>query len=269
MSIGFLRLRVFTGRILVCYNKNDIYRRKEIGDQMLRIAICDDKKDCRTIIARYCENYCLERKQEFVYYEYDTGEQFLETDKETDIVFLDIEMQGMDGLQVKDILCGRGGELRIIFVSGHEEAIPDAFGRRVYGFLRKPFSYEAFAKKLDVALADFVEQEIYIACKNRGNVCRIEVSRILFIQADGKYTKIFLWGTDEYVFSDQSIGSWKQELCDNDFGMCHRSYLVHFPYIKNICQEILVADGSRIPVSRRMEREFRDAYRQYVWRKAR
>lgn len=236
---------------------------------MLRIAICDDKKDCRTIIARYCENYCLEKKQEFVYYEYDTGEQFLETDKETDIVFLDIEMQGMDGLQVKDILCGRGGELRIIFVSGHEEAIPDAFGRRVYGFLRKPFSYETFAKKLDVALADFVEQEIYIACKNRGNVCRIEVSRILFIQADGKYTKIFLWGTDEYVFSDQSIGSWKQELCDNDFGMCHRSYLVHFPYIKNICQEILVADGSRIPVSRRMEREFRDAYRQYVWRKAR
>lgn len=236
---------------------------------MLRIAICDDKKDCRTVIVRYCEHYCMERKMEFAYYEYDTGEQFLKADMEADILFLDIEMQGMNGLQVKDDLCRRGGKLCIVFVSSHEEAIPDAFGRQVYGFLRKPISYEALEKKMDEALADFVEQETCIICRNMGNVCKVEVSRILFIQAEGKYTKIFLQGTDDYVFSDRNIGSWKQELCDNDFGMCHRSYLVHFPHIKNICQEILMTDGTRIPMSRRMEREFRDTYRKYVWRKAR
>ncbi len=236
---------------------------------MIRIAICDDEKDCRTSLMQACERYCRERELEWVCLEYETGEDLLEAYEAADLLLLDVEMHGIDGIGVKDVLGSRRGELRIIFVSGHEEAICDAFGRGVYGFLKKPLAYGELEKKLDAVLSDFLETESYVTCTNTGCKKNVLVSRILYIQASGKYTKVFLTGAEEYVFSDRSIGSWKQELKADDFCMCHRSYLVHLAYVKRLQQEVWLSDGSRLPMSRRMERELREAYREYVWRKAR
>lgn len=81
-------------------------------------------------------------------------------------------------------------------------AICDAFGRGVYGFLKKPLAYGKLEKKLDAVLSDFLETEAYVTCTNTGCKKNVLVSRILYIQASGKYTKVFLTGAEEYVFSD-------------------------------------------------------------------
>lgn len=96
-------------------------------------------------------------------------------------------------------------------------AICDAFSRGVYGFKKKPLAYGKLEKKLDAVLSDFLETEAYVTCTNTGCKKNVLVSRILYIQASGKYTKVFLTGAEEYVFSDLSIGSWKQELKAGSF----------------------------------------------------
>lgn len=68
-------------------------------------------------------------------------------------------------------------------------------------------------------MSDFLETEAYVTCTNTGCKKNVLVSRILHIQASGKYTKVFLTGAEEYVFSDLSIGSWKQELKAGSFFM--------------------------------------------------
>lgn len=234
---------------------------------MIQIAICDDEKKYRKELAEYCYKYCNERKYEFCCREYASGTELLK-DGEADILLLDVEMAGMDGLQVKDLLGQQRADTRILFISNHEEALPEAFGRQVYGFLKKPVDYREFERKLDIVVEDLMERGGYILYESTDSICKIPINQILYIQADGKYTKIFLWDEEEYVFSDKSIGAWKEELGLNDFGMCHRSYLVNLFYVKRIQADITLANHQHIPVSRRMEKEFRDNYRAYIWRKA-
>lgn len=234
---------------------------------MIQIAICDDEKVYRKELEEYCYRYCKERKIEVCCREYASGTELLK-DGEADILLLDVEMSGLNGLQIKDILGRERIDTRILFVSSHEEALPEAFGRQVYGFLKKPIDYPELERKLDIVIEDLMERGNYILYESTDGIRKIPTNQILYIQADGKYTKIFLLDEEDYVFSDKSIGVWREELGLNDFGMCHRSYLVNFFYVKRLQTDITLANHQHIPVSRRMEKEFRDNYRAYIWRKA-
>ena len=70
-------------------------------------------------------------------------------------------------------------------------AIRDAFGRGVYGFLKKPLAYGKLEKKLDAVLSDFLETEAYVTCTNTGCKKNVLVSRILYIQASGNIRRSF------------------------------------------------------------------------------
>lgn len=234
---------------------------------MIRIGICDDEKHYRETIREYCVGYFGERGLEYQCKEYSSGEELLQ-DARMDILFLDVEMAGIDGIQVKDFFQKERTETKIIFISSHEEAMADAFGRHVYGFLKKPLVCANFEKKLDVVVAELEEENRFVLSDLFGEMNKILIRRIMYIQAEGKYTKIFLENQEDYVFSDKNLGTWKTELGEEDFGICHRSYLVNFYYIKKIQDaEVLVGDV-RIPLSRRMEKEFKENYRKYIWRKA-
>lgn len=235
---------------------------------MIKIAICDDEEQQRKIVTEYCHRYCEERHIEYRCEEYASGEELL-LDAQADIMLLDIEMTGLDGLQVKDILQRQKSDIRILFVSRHEDVISEAFGRQVYGFLRKPVDYGLLQKKMDVILEDLEEQGRYILCDISGEIRKVSVNRLRYIQADGKYTKLFLEGEKEYIFSGKSIGMWKKELETDGFGMCHRSYLVNFYYVNGAGGEITLKGEGSVPISRRMEKEFHEAYKKYLWRKAR
>lgn len=69
--------------------------------------------------------------------EYERGEDLLEN-LNADILLLDIKMDGLDGIEIKNILQHQKSRTGILFLSNYLEAIPEAFGRQVYGFLKKP-----------------------------------------------------------------------------------------------------------------------------------
>jgi len=234
---------------------------------MIRIGICDDEKYYRETIREYCAGYFDVRGLEYQCKEYSSGEELLQ-DKGMDILFLDVEMAGIDGIQVKDFLQKERTETKIIFISSHEEAMADAFGRHVYGFLKKPLEYEQFERKIGTIVTELEEENSFVLSGIWGDVKKIPVNKVSYIQADGKYTKIFLVDDEEYVFSDKCISRWKEELGTNNFGICHRSYLVNYFYIKKIQDAVVLADGSQIPISRRRGKEFKENYKKYIWRKA-
>lgn len=235
---------------------------------MLTIAICDDDRMYREEAAEYCRRYGEKQRLDYKIKLYGSGEELLE-DVPSDILLLDVEMAGVDGLHVKEILQRQKVETAILFISSHQEVIQEAFGRQVYGFLKKPLEYEIFQKKMDIVLEDLAEQNRYIMCETSTGVRKILLNQIQYIQAEGKYTKLYLTGEKEYILSDKRIGSWNQDLGNKGFGMSHRSYLVNFCYVRGMEKEIILKDGQQIPMSRRMEKEFREQYKEFIWRKAR
>lgn len=233
---------------------------------MIKVGICDDSVSDRKELLELIERYFAEdsRKTEIV--EYDSGEEFFQSG-EVDILFLDIEMAKMSGIDVKNRLQREQIRTRIVFITSHDEMMEDAFGKQVFGFLRKPIEYEKLKEKLELVLED-MDEEYQVVFTGLGEEHCVYKNRILYIKANGKYSDIILEKEEKY-FSDRSIGEWRKELESRDFFLSHKSYLVNLYHIRQIKDEIILLSGEHVPVSRRMKSATKDAYRNYIRRKAR
>lgn len=236
----------------------------------MNIGICDDQKEYRTELKNCCKRYFEEKAIAYSLYEYCSGEEFAASyTNELDILLLDIEMDEINGINVKDSLQKQKKDIKILFVSSHEEMLSEAFGREVYGFLQKPVAYEKFAMKMDTMIEDITDQEQFVIIEENGKIKKIYIQDIFYIKAHGKYTEIYIRNGGEYIFSSKSIQDWTEELQMFGFGQCHRSYLVNYFNIRKIQSEILLQDGTNIPVSRRKRNEIEAEYKKFVWRRAR
>jgi len=233
--------------------------------RMINIAICDDERIYRDSISECCKHYGEEHNLEIEITEYASGEDLLAAEKAVDILLLDVQMSNIDGLRVKDILGKQKRDTKIIFISSHEEVIAEAFGRQVYGFLRKPVDYGLFCKKLDVVTESLREDNKYIIFETADMIRKILLKDIEYIHSDGRYSEIYVAGEEGYLFSDKSIGAYKKELGE-DFGLSHRSYLVNYMYIESIDKDIVLTSNVHLPLSRRAEKEFKKEYKSYIWR---
>lgn len=244
---------------------------------MIRVAICDDEAWYREELRKYCEKYFEEAHLEYQLKEYASGE---ETQGElirskgqggclTDILILDIEMKAVDGIQLKDAMQEERSEIRILFVTSHEEVITEAFGSHVFGFLKKPVKYQLFQKKMNRIVEDIKHYEKFVIVENASGIKKVYLNQVQYIQAYGKFSQMFLEKESLPVFSEHSISSWRKELEIEGFSLCHKSYLVNFYHIKSIKEDILLKDGTRVPMSRRMQKACKEQYKEYLWYKAR
>ena len=90
---------------------------------MISIAIVDDEKIIREQMKKLIEN----KKQECVIDTYSSGEELLQTNKCYDIAFLDIQMDGMNGIDTARVLRQKADDMVLIFVTGVKEYVFDAF----------------------------------------------------------------------------------------------------------------------------------------------
>lgn len=236
----------------------------------MNIGICDDQQKYRTELIDCCKRYFENKTIKYELYEYNSGEEFsASTTDELDILLLDIEMDRFSGIEIKEYLQRQKQNIKILFVSSHEEMLPEAFGREVYGFLCKPVQYEKFAAKMDAMIEDITDQGRFVVVEENNDMEKIYVQDILYIKAHGKYTEIYVKDDRGYIFSSKSIQEWVEELAMFGFGQCHRSYLVNYYNVRKIQNEILMQDGTSIPVSRRKKNEIEAEYKKFVWGKAR
>lgn len=228
---------------------------------MIRIGVCDDSSQDRRQIAELVRRWGRESRREIELRGYESGEKFLEH-RDTDLLFLDIEMKQIDGITVKNWLQKEQMETRIIFITSHQEMMEEAFGKQVFGFLTKPVDYEKLREKLEAVLDDMEEEYRVIIRGADGERC-VHADQILYIEANGKYCDIRL-ENQTVLFSDKSIGKWEEELADRGFFRCHKSYMIRLYHVRKIESEVLLSDGERIPLSRRIKNELKTAYREYL-----
>lgn len=227
----------------------------------IKIGVCDDSEQERKRIIKYLLQYFTEGKYELELAEYESGEKFLQKN-EADILFLDIEMDGLNGTEVKEKLQEERAKTRIIFTTSHSECMAQAFGERVIGFLQKPVEYMEMKEKLETALK-MIGDGSSIIVKGIDNEILLDTKQILYIKADGKYSDLIL-ETGKSVFSDKGIGSWKEELNTRGFFLCHKSYLVNLYHIQQVGDRIRLSDGIQIPVSKRLKGVLKENYRNYI-----
>ena len=230
---------------------------------MITIGICDDEQKSREILLSFCRQLFVD-KENYEIKEFVSGEEVLKSEK-TDILLLDIEMCGIDGIVVKDELQNQGEEVDILFITNYSEHMQEAYGKNVFGFLHKPLQYLEFQQEMQKIIKDLEARYKSVLIRGIDRYRTIYMRDIVYIKVYGKYVKVHTVLEDNVFFDDRNMKDWEKRLKNSGFVMPHQSYLVNLFWIETVGKEsVLLKNGEAINISRRKKNIFMEEYMKYI-----
>lgn len=232
---------------------------------LFRLAICDDDQRFAQSEEQIARD-CLEQiGMDYEILQYSSGEELIGQARqgllpEIQLLLLDIEMDGTDGIEVKEFFSMRTEVKRILFTTSHSEAMPMAFGLRVIGFLVKPFDREALTKRIRTVVRELAADEL-ITYEDSGQTKTVHLEDIRYIQGEKQYTLLYCAGREPELIR-KTLKEWEALLPKESIIRVHKSYLVNLAHVKRIeSAELIMRDaGEVIAVGRSYKDTVRNQY---------
>lgn len=230
---------------------------------MIRIAICDDERFQAELLQGYVKEWGRVRREPADTAIFPSGDAFLfawEEDKAWDVLLLDIQMSGIDGVELARKLRKTGAALPIVFVTGVGDRMAEGYEVEALHFLIKPINQDKLFACLDRAMEKSLQETALLLDTPDGGELRLSPRDIGAIEAAGRQIRIIL-GSGEALEAKARFREVSQALAPHDFIQCHRSYMVGLRYIRLLRKEQLILDcGAAIPVSRRLFQQVHAAF---------
>ena len=216
----------------------------------MQIAICDDEVSMVQIL----EEKIKKLLPDAVIEKYLSGDELIASGSKPDILFLDIQMPGMDGMETAKVLRQDNEDMILIFVTAAEEYVFQAFDVGAFHYLVKPFSDEKLKEVVTKAVHNIKrssrleKDEKYIMVQTAGSHIKIFLRDIVYAEVYNRKVIIHTRSTDiEYYGKLQELS----DMAGTDFFRTHRAYLVHFKYVEkydatNAIAQMLVANGHKL-----------------------
>ena len=226
----------------------------------LRIAMCDDEEQALSIIS---VAVAATFKRAGVPVEIS---RFLRADRllgwldanACHIIMLDIRMPQADGIRLAEKLRQSHPDAKVVFVSNEESRVFEAFSVNAFFFIRKSRVIEdvtAFCDHYLATLHKNRERQV-VSFRQNGAALSMYPGDIVYVESEGHRQKLWLADKKEPVELSVSMQAVEAELADCGFIRVHKGYLVNNSFIARISgEEILLRDGTRVPISRRRLQE--------------
>ena len=229
----------------------------------MKIAICDDEKSARDILLQMLSEYpdsfsCLDI--------YESGEAFLETHKNYDLLFLDIDMKGMDGIETARKIRLKDKKLKIVYVTAYREYAGKAFSVHAFGYLLKPVKKEKLFAQIEDAKSyreeEKQEEEPLEFVTTEGRVL-LRPGDIYYFEFWNRKIKIST--KDGQMEMKGKISDIREKMLEYGFAAPHKSFVVNMGQIKNIKgYEISLMNGEQIPLSQKQAVGFKETLSKYL-----
>ncbi|MCW6002985.1 LytTR family DNA-binding domain-containing protein [Micromonospora sp. CPCC 205371] len=192
-------------------------------------------------------------------------------DTDVDVVFLDIRMPGLDGMELARVLRRFARPPAIVFVTAYDDAAVDAFDLGVTDYVRKPVQAERIGESLRRVVSSRVvathpaavaraESDPTIPVELAGTTRMLPRSAVRWVEAQGDYARLHTAEGSHLV--RVPLATLAERWADAGFVRIHRSYLVQLRLIAELrlanSGYVVVVDGTELPVSRRHTRELKD-----------
>ncbi|MBQ2737042.1 MAG: response regulator transcription factor [Clostridia bacterium] len=217
-----------------------------------RIHIVDDSPSDTEYLLGLTEDFSKKRGLDFDIRHHSSAESFLfcyEEDKTCDLLLLDIEMPGMDGVTLAKHIRSKNEKISIVFITGYSDYIGEGYDVSALHYLMKPVSKEKFEQVLDRALSRRqMEDRTVIFKANSETVC-ISLSCICYFESFRNYVNAVT--EDGKVYTIRGTLSSYEDQVDSRFMRVGRSYLVNLTKLRRISKtEMTFPNGSVLPVPR-------------------
>ena len=218
---------------------------------MLNTLIVEDELMARKALESLCKKYDYLSLVSIC----ESAESALEilSKNQVDLIFLDIEMPGMSGLELMDKI---PYQPQVVFTTSNKDYAYEAYEYDITDFLKKPITFDRFdksvkkveqrANQLNAIATASAQHEIFI--KSDGRFIRLDYDDIFFFENVGDYIRAATT-LGNFIFHDTMKGL-DLKLKNPRFLKVHRSYIINIGKIKDIEDNTIVIDKSVIPISR-------------------
>lgn len=212
---------------------------------MYKVLIADDEAGIRLLLRKV-----IEKNNGFVVSgEAADGESAVSLAERLnpDVIFMDVEMPGLNGVECAKRIQDINPKVIIIFATGHEEYMPKAFELYAFDYITKPFNIHRIHQTLNRISSLFEQKEnVYssplfqnksglgkIVIKNKEGISLIDEEDIIFIQRENRSTVIYTSDGQRYVTSE-GLSELEERLDKNLFLRSHKSYIINISMVYKI-----------------------------------
>lgn len=225
---------------------------------MLRIGICDDEEYYRDTISVILSEYCNAKQIEYENCTFADGIDLVNSHKQFDIIFLDIEMKTLNGIETARKIRETNMNVPIVYITGYSDYWRRAYSVHAFQFMEKPVGKEQIYQVMN----DFYKM---IQSKND--------DKVLLITDDGvvtlKYSEIYYFYIEKkksvnvYTISakylvKENLGDIYEKLQQDMFYMPHRCCIINLRFVSNVINDydIVMENGDFLPLAQKKKDEF-------------
>ncbi len=231
---------------------------------MISIAVCDDEMlDCCNM-AKEIKEILEETGIPFIVRQFQSGRDLLEAIENFDIIFLDIMMDGLNGMKTAQLLRDKSFEKIIIFISVSRGYVFEAYDVEAFQYLVKPVEHVKLERVLQKAIKKLEShsQEFMIINQDRTRK-KLLLEEIYYFEIRGRVISVH--GVEGIFDYYEQIGMLEEELKGKGFFRCHKSFLINLKYVDSYNrQEILLDTGEKIAIAKRRYEAFCQEILEYM-----
>lgn len=231
----------------------------------MRIVVVDDSRDDAKQLTDFLEQYQREKNTVYQLDVYNSSVDFLEEFKgQYDVIFLDIEMPGSDGLETAREIRQKDKNVGIIFVTNMAQYAVNGYEVDAIDFMVKPVGYYNFTEKLEKAfryVQNHNEKTILLTTKD--GIQKLVLSEIYFIEKERDY---LVFHSKQGIFKQRgSMKELKEKLTQTSIIENNSGCLTNLDYVNRIGKEtVSITTGEELPLSRRLKKSFTQSYMDYM-----
>lgn len=230
----------------------------------MRILICDDDVLVIEQIRKYCQFFfdkihvkCPEPVC------FSDGGTLLADEGEKDILFLDIEMPGINGIYVGNELKRRNENIIIFIVTSYSEYLDEAMRFHVFRYLSKPLDKQRFFRNMKDAVDLYNSMTVKIPVETKQGVHTLPASSVIAVEAQGRKVTVHTTVCD--FESIHNMQYWLELLPKNRFFQTHRSFIINLEHVTDFDRNLVhMSDNQCAYLTKRKYSAFKEAYLLYL-----
>lgn len=223
---------------------------------MLQIAIVDDEENEIDKIYQITSNFFKDKEIEHSIATFTSGEELLDKKADYDLIFLDVQMEGIDGIETAKQIRRNNKKVQFIYITNYTESMKMSFAVHPFAFLEKPIDNEGLCNNLSDYISYY--NEIYkkneVSFKSRNGTVIVNMQDILYFEyIDNRQINVVL-KKSAYSIID-SMNNLQKQFAEHDFLSPHKSFLINMAMIQSFYSSLIMVNGVEIPIARNKRKQ--------------
>ena len=230
---------------------------------MLLIAVVDDDPRDAQILKDCVEEYCRRSDQAVMVHVFHDGLDLIRSTENHDIVFLDIQMKKLDGLETARFIRKISRDSVLIFVTNMAQFAIKGYEVDALDFILKPATMASIVYVMDKAMKRLNDGgQALFSLKTADGPISLSANDIIFVEVFD-HNLVYHTTRGDYTVRGR-LGDVSEKLSPDRFVMCNRSFIVNLRHVSNVTAEYLLIGDTRISVSKSHRKELMKRFSNYL-----